>query len=97
MPPVNGVDSLLSLCNDSIPVMVKTHLTSLTGSLVDTWWSQKMRQDDDRKKWNFVNRAKVLLVSGRVKEMEEQVVGDGDIDMEFRKDIDCNKFAIHLC
>ena len=87
MPPLKSVDSLLQLCNHQVPKIVKHQVTRLTGSLVETWWSQKMKQDD-RKKWNFVNREAVVLVSGRVREMEEQVVGDGDLDMEFREDID---------
>ena len=86
MAPRKGVMSLVLLCCEEVPGLVRTDVTRLTSHLVAAWWSQKTR--GEKRKWNFVNRDKVVLASGRVREMEEEVVGQGEMEFEFREDID---------
>ena len=87
MPPRKEVRSLLSLCCQEVPGLVSSQVTSLTTSLVNSWWADKTKGEKQR--WNFVNREKVVLASGRVREMEEVVVaGEEEMDFEFRDDID---------
>ena len=89
MPQLKCVESLSDLCKKRIPAMVKAHIVTLTEHLVNEWWDKKIKQMEKEQTFKFENRSKVLLVSGRVKEMEEEVVtGDGDIDFEFKEDLD---------
>ena len=81
MAPRKGVRSLVLLCCEKVPGLVRTDVTRLTSHLVAAWWSQKTR--GEKRKWNFVNRDKVVLASGRVREMEEEVVGQGEMEFEF--------------
>ena len=78
---------MFSMCSNKIGGIVKLHVTDLTGYLVQTWWKQKS-ETEKRPKYVFENRQQVFLASGRVKEMEEAIVGEGDIDFEFKEDID---------
>ena len=87
MPQHKNVESLMDLCHKRIPSMVKVHIVTLTEHLVDQWWERKLKQEEKRT-FKFEHREKVVLASGRVKEMEEVVVGDGDIDFEFKEDLD---------
>ena len=87
MPPRREVRSLLSLCSEELPGLVRSQVTHLTSHLVESWWTDKIKAHKHR--WNFANRDKVVLASGRVREMEEIVVeGDQEVDFEFREDID---------
>ena len=87
MPPRKEVRSLLSLCCQEVPGLVSSQVTNLTTFLVTSWWTNKTKGEKQR--WKFVNREKVVLASGRVREMEEVVVaGEEEMDFEFRDDID---------
>ena len=89
MPQLRCVESLLDLCQKKIPSIVKIHIVTLTEHLVDQWWNKKIKQMEKEKTFKFEHRSKVVLASGRVKEMEEVVVtGDGDINFEFKEDLD---------
>ena len=87
MPPYKSVSTLSNLASKKIPHLVRDQITILTSFLVDSWWKKKNSQQKNRK-FVFANKQKVLLVSGRVREMEEAVVEDGDIDFEFKEDLD---------
>ena len=87
MPQHKNIPTLFSLSSDQVARIVKKHVTDLTGYLVHTWWKQKT-ETEKKPKFIFENRQKVTLASGRVKEMEEAIVGEGDMDFEFREDID---------
>merc|ERR1712079_210480 len=88
MPRQKGVETLLSLCNKQIPFMVKNQVTGLTNALVEEWWNKKEKHEAKRK-WKFTHKDKITLASGRVREMEEVVVGgDEELDFEFKEDID---------
>lgn len=88
MPSQKGVETLLSLCNKQIPFMVKNQVTGLTNALVEEWWNKKEKHEAKRK-WKFTHKEKITLASGRVREMEEVVVGgDEELDFEFKEDID---------
>ena len=89
MPQLRCVESLTDLCQRRMPSIVKTHIVTLTGHLVNKWWDKKVKEMEKEKTFVFEHRSKVVLASGRVKEMEEEVVtGDGDIDFEFKEDLD---------
>ena len=92
MPKLREVGSLLDLCQKRIPSIVKAHIVTLTEHLVNQWWDEKIKQmekEKSEKTFKFEHRSKVVLASGRVREMEEVVVtGDGDIDFEFKEDLD---------
>ena len=88
MPRQKGVETLLTLCNKQIPFMVKNQVTGLTNALVEEWWNKKEKHEAKRK-WKFTHKDKITLASGRVREMEEVVVGgDEELDFEFKEDID---------
>lgn len=86
MVPRREVVSLVRLCSEEVPGLVRTQVTSLTSHLVKLWSQQRARAE--KPGWKFVNREKVVLASGRVREMEEEVVAEGEFEFEFREDID---------
>ena len=92
MPKLRFVGSLMDLCQKRISSIVKAHIVTFTEHLVNKWWDEKIKHMEKKKSeqtFKFEHRSKVVLASGRVKEMEEVVVtGDGDIDFEFKEDLD---------
>ena len=87
MPRPKNVDTLLCLCCNKLPRIVNQQVTTLTTYLVDKWWQEKTKHEHKRKR-NNEDGPRVVLVSGRVREMEEVVVKAGDLEFEFKEDLD---------
>ena len=87
MPRSKNVETLLCLCCKKLPKIVNLQVTTLTSYLVEKWWAEKTKHEHKRKR-NHEDGPRVVLASGRVREREEVVVKAGDLEFEFREDLD---------